>query len=432
MKALGQRWFLYLLTVLTTAGFAQEWTRFRGPNGSGISAAKGIPTKLDEGALNWKATLPGSGHSSPVLWGEKLFVTSTGDKAGGISVLCLNATDGKLEWKKDFSHSPFQKHALNSFASSTPAVDAGRVYVLWNEPEHYFLTTLDHQGKQLWQRDLGPFVSQHGSGVSPMLCDGKVIVANFQDDPARTEGPSPGPSAGKSSIMALDAANGKTLWEIPRKTVVVAYSTPCVYQPPGAAPVLVCNSQSHGFTALDPQTGKIAWEYPDAFNKRTVSSPVIAGDIILGSCGSGGGGNVLAAIHAPKSGSKDKPTLAYEIKKAAAYVPTSVYKDGLIWMWSDAGILTCLDAKSGEIKYQERVGGNFFGSPVWNEGRLFCVSKTGELVVVEASDKFNVLNRYDLHETCESTPAIAAGKLFVRTEKAVWAFGAAEKKLASP
>src|SRR3954467_4866390 len=123
---------------------AQEWTRFRGPNGSGISHAKTIPTKITAADINWKVELPGSGHSSPVLWGERIFLTSTGDKSGGVSVLYLSAQNGELLWHHDFSLTPFARHQFNSFASSTPAVDSERVYVLWNEREHYILWAAAH------------------------------------------------------------------------------------------------------------------------------------------------------------------------------------------------------------------------------------------------------------------------------------------------
>src|SRR2546426_8356605 len=161
---------------------AQDWARFRGPNGTGISQAKGLPTKISDGDLNWKVELPGTGHSSPVLWGERIFLTTTGDKSGGISVLCLDAKDGLVVWRRDFSLSPFPRHEFNSYASSTPAVDADRVYVVWNEPEHYRLAALDHDGTLAWQRDFGPFVSQHGCGTSPIVYQGKVILGDEQDD----------------------------------------------------------------------------------------------------------------------------------------------------------------------------------------------------------------------------------------------------------
>jgi outer membrane protein assembly factor BamB len=178
---------------------------------------------------------------------------------------------------------------------------------------------------------------------------------------------------------------------------------------------------------MDPQNGKVLWEYEEAFDKRSVSSPVIAGDVILGSCGSGGGGNFVTAIKA----SGTSPAVAYQLKKSAPYVPTGVTVGDLIWLWSDAGIVTCLDAPTGEIRYQERVGGNYFGSPVYVDGRLFCVSTTGELVVLDASDKFKVLHRYPLKELCHTTPAIALGRMFIRTDKHLWSFGGS-KTTATP
>jgi outer membrane protein assembly factor BamB len=407
------------LVAWTANAHAQEWTRFRGPNGAGISRAKTVPTKISDGDINWKIELPGSGHSSPVLWGERIFLTSTGDKAGGLSVLCIDASDGQVVWNRDFSLAPFARHQFNSFASATPAVDAERVYVVWNEPEHLMLTALDHSGKKIWQRDFGPFVSQHGCGSSPLIYKDKVILVNEQDDRKFVKGST---NSGKSFIVAVDAKNGKTLWETPRRSAVVSYSTPCVYEPKDDKPALIFNSQAHGIYALDPNSGKVVWEYDQAFDKRTVSSPVIAGDLILGSCGSGGGGNVITAIK-PGDGHSRKAELAYQMKQSAPYVPTGVAMGDLAWLWSDSGILTCLHTPSGAIRYQERIGGNYFGSPVLVDGRVFCVSTAGEVVVVEASDKFKVLHRFPLRELCHSTPAVALGRMFVRTEKHLFSIG---------
>src|SRR5262245_40206875 len=340
---------------------AQEWTRFRGPNGTGVSNTKTIPTKISAGDINWKAELPGSGHSSPVLWGERIFLTSTGDKSGGITVLCLRAEDGHQLWRRDFTLTPFSRHKFNSFASSTPAVDAERLYVVWNEPEHYILAALDHSGKTIWQRDFGPFVSQHGCGISPIVYKDKVILGNEQDDMKFVKEQT---RSGKSFVVAVDAKTGKTLWQTPRNSAVVAYSTPCIHEPKNGKPALIFNSQAHGIYAVDPDTGKVLWEYDQAFDKRSVSSPFIAGNIIFGSCGSGGGGNFLTAIKAGDATTSRKAELAYQIRKSAPYVPTGVVAGDRAWLWSDGGIVTCLDTPTGNIRYQERVGGNYFGSPV--------------------------------------------------------------------
>jgi len=403
---------------------AQEWTRFRGPNGTGISYAKSIPPKLTDGDINWKIELPGSGHSSPVLWGEKLFLTSSGEKAGGISALCFNARDGRLLWRHDFALTPFSHHKFNSFASPTPALDAERVYVVWNEPEHYVLTALDHEGKEVWQRDFWPFVSQHGSGISPIVVEDKVILGNEQDDVKFVK---EHPRSGESFIVAVEAKTGKTKWKTPRQGAVVAYSTPCIYEPKQGKRAVVFDSQGQGIYGLDPNTGKALWDYPEAFDKRCVSSPLIAGDIILGSCGTGGGGSFVTAVRPGDATAGRKTELAYQVKKSAPYVPTGIAKGNRVWLWSDAGIVTCLEAPTGNVIYQERVGGNFFGSPVWVDGRLFCVSTSGEVVVVEAGDKFNVLHRYPLNELCHSTPAVALGRMFIRTEGHLFSFGGAKQ-----
>jgi outer membrane protein assembly factor BamB len=407
---------------------AQEWTRFRGPNGTGISNAKGIPTELSAKDVVWKSPLPGMGHSSPVVWGQKVFLTSTGDKEGGFSALCLGATNGAILWKHDFPLTPFTRHKFNSFASATPAVTSEAVFVVWNEPDHYYAAALDHSGKLLWQRDLGPFVSQHACGTSPVVDGTKLILGAEQDNQKNVPGSE---RNGESFLIALDTKTGETIWKTPRESAVVAYSTPCIYEPKTGGRALIFNGQAHGISAIDPGTGAVLWEHGNCFSKRSVSSPLVAGDIIFGSCGSGGGGNYVVAIRAPGATAGGAAVPAYELRNAAPYVPTGVVKDGLGWFWSDGGMLLCIRTATGEEVYKERVGGNFFGSPVWISGRLFCVSTSGQICVVEASEKFNVMHRFELEELCHSTPAVAGGRLFVRTEKHLVCMGGAPKAAAA-
>src|SRR5262249_41092432 len=129
---------------------------------------------------------------------------------------------------------------------------AERVYVVWNDPEHYRIAALDHYGQMVWQRDFGAYVSQHGCGASPIVHQGKVILSNFQDDEKFVKEK---PGTGPSSIIAMDARTGKTVWETPRRSTVVAYSTPCLFEPKDGKPALIFNSQSHGISALDPDNG---------------------------------------------------------------------------------------------------------------------------------------------------------------------------------
>jgi outer membrane protein assembly factor BamB len=165
----------------------------------------------------------------------------------------------------------------------------------------------------------------------------------------------------------------------------------------------------------------VLWEYRNAFDKRIVSSPVIAGDLIIGACGSGGGGNYVIAIRAGDEGRK--PVLAYTIRKSAPYVPTSVTYGERVYLWSDGGIVSCIESKTGEVRWQERVGGNYFSSPVWVDGRLFGVSNRGEVIVIAASDEFRVLARNQLGETTHSTPAVAGGKMYIHTERHLVSIG---------
>lgn len=407
---------IILLSVGATCG-AQEWTRFRGPNGTGISPAKTIPTTWTEKDINWKVALPGIGHSSPVLWGEKIFVTSAEEQAGQVFVLCLKAADGVVLWQKPFPFSKFRKHEYNSFALGSPAVDEQHVYACWSSPANYMLVALDHDGNKVWEKDLGPFISQHGSGTSPIVYKDTVVLADEQD--------------GESFLIGVSAANGQTRWKTPRRTTQTAYGTPCIYAPKNGKPELIFNSQSHGISAIDPESGDVLWQFTKAFDKRTVSSPVIARDLIIGSCGSGGGGNFLVAVRPGDLTRSEPPVLVYKIRHSAPYVPTSVCVGDLLFLWGDGGIVTCVRAASGEIKWQERVEGNFFGSPVWVDGRLFCVSTRGDVVVVQASDRFAMLARNPLGELTRSTPSVAGGRMYIHTSQHLVSVGGAQQAAAA-
>ena len=242
-----------------------------------------------------------------------------------------------------------------------------------------------------------------------MVYKDKVVLANDQD--------------GESSLVAVDSASGKIKWRTGRKTAEAAYSTPCVYQSEGNKPVLIFTSHAHGISAIDPDDGKVLWELDNVFDKRVVSSPVLAAGLIISACGSGGGGNYVVAVK-PGDPTKDrKPELAYTIRKAAPYLPTSVCVGDLLFLWSDSGIVSCVQAASGEVRWQERVDGNFYGSPVCVDGRLFCVSTRGEVVVLEAANQFKLLARNSLNETAESTPAVAGGRMYIHTSKHLLSVG---------
>lgn len=386
-----------------TAPAAEEWTRFRGPNGSGESEATTVPGKWNDSDYNWRVDLPGVGHSSPVHWGDKIFLTAAESKGTIRIVLCLNAADGSVAWRKDFPSIGHQLHTQNSFASSTPAVDADHVYVIWTTPDQYSVHALHHDGTPAWEANLGKFTSQHGSGTSPVVYEDMVIVNNDQD--------------GESSLVAVDRQTGKQRWRVPRKTAVVAYSTPCVYQPAKGPAELIFNSQAHGITSINPTDGSTNWEI-DVFDKRSVSSPIVVAGLVFGSCGSGAGGNYVVAVKPGKN-----PQVAYKVDKTAPYVPTSVAKGNLAFLWSDQGVITCIDATNGTTFWQKRVGGNFSGSPIRVADKVYCVSAEGDCVVVAASDNYELIAKNPLGETCRSTPSVSDGRLYLRTQSHLISLG---------
>jgi hypothetical protein len=298
-----------VVAALAFTGKAQEWTRFRGPNGTGISQAKTIPTKITDADINWKVELPGTGHSSPVLWGERVFLTSTGDKSGGISVLCLSAQDGHLLWRRDFSLTPFARHPHNSFASSTAAVDAQRVYVVWNEPQHYLLTALDHDGKTVWQRDFGQFVSQHGCGISPIIYKDKVIsrAGDAKIVPAS-------PPRSQRNFVCRGHENRKTLWQtlMPAQSWLIRLYY--LFQKE-QKPISFLTVRVTAFTRLMDKP-----KFCGTTKRRSTnaaSAPVIAG-ASSGSCGSGAGAlRHRRQIRGATTGRKTE--LAYQVKNRSPF-----------------------------------------------------------------------------------------------------------------
>ena len=227
-------WIVAAGWLFSARGYAEEgeWSRFRGPNGAGISNATTVPDKWTEKDYNWKVELPGVGHSSPVVWGRRVFVTCGNAETAERTVLCLDAADGRTLWHREYPSATYAQHPDSGYASATPAVDAGGVIVTWTTPAEVILLALDLDGRQLWRRNLGPFVAVQGSGSSPIICGDLVVLANDQENPSLIPGHKKDPPEpmGKSFLIAVDRKTGRTRWKIDRPTSFSSLSTPCVYR----------------------------------------------------------------------------------------------------------------------------------------------------------------------------------------------------------
>ena len=404
--------FASVLFVLQSAS-AQEWTRFHGPNGQGVSSLKSFPAEWSEENIVFKAELPGIGHSSPVLWGEKVFLLSADPETAERYVLCLDANSGKILWQHDYKSVTHKLHLRSSYASCTPVVDEDIVIFAWSDPQHTWVKAYSHDGNPLWTKDLGTWASQHGFGTSPVIYKNKILLNASQANNKLPEGIDPG----ESYFYAFEKESGEIIWKTPRGTASASYSVPAIYKGVNGDEI-ICSNTVDGMYSLNPETGEENWAVK-AFDKRTVSSPLFSGGHIFGSTGSGGGGNYVAAIKPGK-----EPVVSYKLDRSAPYVPTSVCLDELMFCFYDKGILSCLDTKTGEVYYQKRLDCAFSGSAIRVGGKLFCVDEEGIVHVIAASKEFKVLAKNPLGEDCRSTPAVSGGRMYIRTYSQLICVGA--------
>jgi len=388
---------------------AQEWTRFRGPNGSGISSAKTIPVSFDESDYHWNVELPGTGHSSPVLWGEKIFLTCNIEDEDQRSIVCLDANDGKVLWSRTEAFKPYPSHSLNNYAASTPALDAERLYVSWVSDTKLIILALDHQGEEVWRRTMDDYVSRFGAGASPIVIDGLVVVGNDHE-------------GGYAFLLALDAKTGETRWKVPRKSGYASFITPTVYQPEGRAKELLFIGPTHGITGVDAATGKVNWEVNPDFSLKTVASPIVAGGLVFATAGQGGGGKESAVVRPGTADSEAE--LVYRLEDDLPYVPMPITVGEHLYILSDSGTMTCLEPTTGNAVWQESISGTYFASPICVDGKLYCVSRQGDVVVLAASPEFKLLAESRLPEGSHATPAVADGRMYIRTYNRLICIGA--------
>lgn len=413
---------LISITLITQAAESDEWTRFRGPNGSGLSYATTIPAEFTESDFNWKTELKGIGHSSPVIWQDHIYLlVANPEKEGDRSLVCYSTKNGKELWSVA---DPYKIHhtnkKLNTFASCTPVTAVEGVYFISSTGENLSIRAVTHDGKERWKQQLDAYTSDHGSASSPILVNG-VIIVNTDSKEKR-----------ENHIVGIDAPSGKILWsrervdpdseKLPHKTV---YSTPLIVML-GDKKSVALVSTHHGWLGLDPKTGKTLWQHQENYPNRSVGSPVEKDGLVFATLGASGKGKLSDAFRVGVTG---KVEVLYSLDKTGGlgYVPTPLFIDDLLYLWSDKGMLTCREALSGKEVYSEKVGGVYFSSPIAINGRIYCATRDGIMAVIQAGRKFKVLSRHDFDSDIFATPAIANGQLIVRTKTHLISIGGTAK-----
>ena len=400
--------FAIVALALAATLQAGDWPQFRGPNAQGHANAK-LPINIsaDSPHLKWKAPVPGSGWSSPVIVGGKIYLTSAIEKGEGLSLnaLCLNAADGKLIWNTPIfgiEKAP-RMHRKNSQASPTPIVDGKQVYVHFG---HMGTATLSLDGKLAWKNDTIKYPPVHGNGGTPALVDGKLI---FSCDGARDP-----------FVIALNTKDGKQAWKVNRSVNAkrkFSFCTPLVLKTANGTQVLLPGSDMIG--AYDPANGKEIWRVNyDGYS--VVPRPVVGHGMVFFSTGFDRA--KAMAVQLGGKGDVTETHVKWVLPKGAPHTPSMVLTGNELFMVSDGGIASCVDAKSGEVHWSERLGGGCSASPILANGKLYVVNEAGTVYVVDAGKEFNVLSKKSLGERSLASPAVADGALFIRTTGHLWRF----------
>jgi len=391
---------LLSFTLLSSIAAAQNWDRFRGPNGAGQSDDNSIPAAWEPANFLWKQPLTGIGHGSPVVWGDRVFLMSA-DTPGTQIVSAFDARTGAVLWQKKLEAAAYHVHNLNSLASSTPAVDADRLYVLWLNNGVANLAAFTHSGDLLWRREIGPFEERHGFGISPVVVGDLVYVSRE--------------SGAESALAAYDTKTGEERWSIPHEPNTTAFSTPCLLDSAAPQKLLLATNTSAGLIAADPLTGKVAWQgLAEDLDQRCIASPIVAGDVVLVGCGQGGKGKLLVAVRPGSDGAP--PQEVYRLKQAMPQVPTPIVVGELLLAVSDNGVASCYDVHTGKLHWRQRIGGDYHSSPIRLGNRILAISRQGDAVVLAADPEFKELARNKLGELVVATPAVANHRLYVRTD----------------
>ena len=411
---------LAVAAILSTPLLAAEnWPEFRGPTGDGHSDATGLPVTFGEtDHVKWKTPIHGKAWSSPVIWGSQIWLTTANPEGTELGVVMVDKDSGKILRDETIFHNPAPQfcHQFNSYASPTPAIEEGRVYVTFGAPGTACIDT--KTGKKLWERT--DFVCNHyrGAGSSPIIWKNLVIM-NFD-------------GSDHQFIVALDKNTGKTVWETKRSVDYgdldpqgnvknegdyrKAFATCQVYMQGGQPILLSSGAKAH--YAYDPRTGKEIWQFdePDAHSAAT--RPVVGDGMVYIPAGFGKAG--VLAIKLGGHGMLSANDLVWRLQKKAPNKPSVTLVGDLLLMVNDGGIAQCVEAKTGNVIWNERLGGNFSASPIYADGKMYAGNEEGKFYVFEAGRQFKVLATNEFPDGFMASPAVSGKALYLRSKTALY------------
>ncbi len=399
---------------------AADWPCWRGKDGLGLSPERDVPLVWSRSTnMAWLRPLPGKGASSPVVVGDRVYLTAQTEDHG-LHVLALDRASGAMAWDVEVARGRLPSHDLHNMATPTPVSDGQKVWVMFGTGD---LACLGLDGAVAWRRnlvkELGPWKTNHGYGPSPVLEDGRLFVVRMHQGP-------------DSHVMALDAATGKELWKKDRSYPAKdegkdSYSTPILHRWGGRTELVVAGAEA--LDAYDLATGERTWKLgglgvPHPYG-RTIAGAVAADGVLVAVASGFQNRGYTVAVRAGGKGDLPADGRLWTSTRFSTDCPTPVIVDGMVFSVRDDGMASCLDLRTGEARWQERLfTDNVKVSPVAAMGRVYFTSGQGNTVVVKAAPALEVLARNNLNEYTVSTPAISGGRIYIRTEAGLRAVGA--------
>lgn len=404
-------WACVAVCLLIATSQAEQWPGWRGPRGDGTSTSAGLPLEWStQKNVLWKQKVEGTGHSSPIVWDNFLFLTTCNEATHERKLLCYDSRTGDLCWSKSVVLAPLEpKHQLNSYASSTPVTDGKNVWVTFLTANRVHVACFDYQGNEVWKIEPGEFYSVHGFCSPPALYENLIII-NCDHD-VKEQGK-------LAYLVALDKATGREVWRTDRPNRTRSYCPPMIFRAAGRDQLVISGSRC--VASYDPKTGQQLWIIDGPTEQFAAS--LVQQDGLLFMTG-GFPERHLLAIRPDGSGNVTKTHVAWHVPKGAAYVPSPIAIDHFLYMVTDEGVCQCYDAKSGERHWQKRLGRQFLASPVTAAGYVYFPDRDGVTHVLKVGPKFEEIARNDLEEEIFSSPAVAENRLYLRTVSHLYCLG---------